>query len=182
MHAQTSYSFRSVNRIKPVLFWLGVLLLVGTWGILYGVEALFTESHLVGYYCCISEQELPATGTFERAVNDFFRYPPGQHLLPMLFTLINISLFMTTLSVARQKYWIPYLFIFFNIIYVAIDFELIGASWFISDWINGPQTTVYKGYHRTWYGIAFHFALWSAFFIIIWKARALLKRSVQPSS
>jgi hypothetical protein len=152
-----------------------MVLLIGTWIILYWTEALFTESHLVGYYCCVSEQDLPASGTFERMVNDFFRYSPGKYLPSTILILINVSLFIATIATAHKKYWLPFLFIFFNIIFVIIDFELITASWFISDWLVGPQTTVYKGYHRTGYGIVLHLALWSGFLITLWKVRASLK-------
>ena len=66
--------------VLTILFVLGIVVLVGTWTALYLGEALFTESHLVGYYCCVTEQELPATGSLERTMSDFFGNLPGRHL------------------------------------------------------------------------------------------------------
>jgi len=82
-----TFAIRACNALKQVLplaFPLGVILLLGTWVVLYWSESLFTESHLVGYYCCVSEQDLPAIGTLERTISDFFRISPGKHL-PSLF-------------------------------------------------------------------------------------------------
>ena len=59
MNSPMSYHFNALRNIKPGIFFVGLLLLVGTWIMLYWVESLFTESHLVSYTCCLADQELP---------------------------------------------------------------------------------------------------------------------------
>jgi hypothetical protein len=157
-----------VSKRKPTLtFLLGVVLLLGTWVVLYWTELLFTESHLVGYYCCVSEQDLPAMGTLERTISDFFRTSPGKHLLSLLFVSISASIFTTRMRKARGKVWLPFFFALFNIFYLVVDFWLMGVSWAVSDWVVGPLTSAYKGYHRTWYSIVSHLLLWGVFFFAI---------------
>lgn len=141
------------KRIPTLAFLLGVVLLLGTWVVLYWTESLFTESHLVGYYCCVSEQDLPAMGTLERTISDFFRTSPGKHWPSLLFVSVSASIFTTRMRKARGKVWLPFVFALFNIFYLVVDFWLMGVSWSISDWVVGPLRGAYKGYHRTWYGI-----------------------------
>lgn len=163
----------------PILFVLGIVLLVGTWIALYWGESLFTESHLVGYYCCVTEQDLPALGTLERTLSDFFRTLPGMHLPSLFFVAANASLFAISMRRGSRNYWwLPFLFIAFNIFYLLVDFELMVVSWSISDRLVGPQTSAYKGYHRTWYGIVLHLALWAAYFFIL--SRVIRKLLPQP--
>jgi len=146
---------------------LGVVLLLGTWVVLYGAESLFTESHLVGYYCCVSEQDLPADGTLERILSDFFRTSPGKHLPSLFFVAVNASIFASRMLKARRQAWLPFFFVLFNVLYLAVDFWLVGVSWSISEWVVDPLTSVYKGYDRTWYGIALHLLLWGIHFFVI---------------
>ncbi len=155
------------KRIPTLAFLLGVALLLGTWAVLYWAESLFTESHLVGYYCCVSEQDLPAMGTLERTISDFFRTSPGKHLPSLLFVSVGVGIFTTRVRKARRKTWLPFFFVLVNILYLVVDFWLVGVSWAISDWVVGPLTSVYKGYHRTWYGIVSHLLLWGVFFFVI---------------
>ena len=151
-----------------VLLLLSVVVLLGTWAVLYWTESLFTESHLVGYYCCVTEQDLPEPGTLERTLSDFFRTSPGKHLPSLVFVGANAGLFAISLRRGRKlTWWLPWLFILFSIAYVLVDFQLLVVSWSISDRLIGPQTGVYKGYERTWYGIVLHLMLWAAFFATI---------------
>jgi hypothetical protein len=151
-----------------ILFVLGVVVLAGTWIALYWGESLFTESHLVGYYCCVTEQDLPARGTLERTLSDFFRTLPGMHMPSLVFVAANAGLFAISMRRGGRNYWwLPYLFVAFNIFYLLVDFELMVASWSISDRLVGPQTNVYKGYGRTWYGIVLHLLLWGAYFVTL---------------
>jgi hypothetical protein len=160
--------------ILPILFVLGVVVLIGTWLVLYWAEALFTESHLVGYYCCVTEQDLPALGTLERTLSDFFRNSPGMYLPSLIFVAVNISLFaISAWCMGRSGWWLPYLFIVLNILYVLVDFWLVSVSWSISTGIVGPQANAYKGYNRTWYGIVIHFIWWGGYFFILSR---MLKR------
>ena len=158
----------------PVLFVTGFAVLVGTWAVLYWTETLFTESHLVGYYCCVTEQDLPESGTIERAMSDFFRTSPGKHIPSLLFVGASLGLFVVSLRRGGwHRWWLPWLFIIFNVLYFLVDFELMAASWSIGSRLIGPQVGVYKGYERTWYGIVLHLILWIAFFTtlsgLLWR-------------
>lgn len=42
--------------------------------------------------------------------------------------------------------------------------------------IVGPQTSVYKGYIRTWYGIVLHLMLWGGFFVALFRVPMKLLR------
>jgi hypothetical protein len=153
------------NWMLSILFVLGVLLLVGTWIAVYWEESLFTESHLVGYYCCVTEQDLPDPGTLERTLSDSFRTSPGRHLPSLIFVGANAGLFAISMRHGRcTGWWLPFLFVAFNILYLLAEFNLLVASWSISNRLVGPQTGVYKGYYRTWYGIVLHLILWGAYF------------------
>jgi len=165
--------------VAPVLFLLGAVLLVGTWTILYWSESLFTGSHLVGYYCCVTEQDLPAHGTVERTLSDFFRTFPGMHLPSLVFVVANVGLFALAMRRGGRNYWwLPFLFIAFNVLYLLVDFQLVVLSWSISDRLVGLQTSAYKGYSRTWYGIVMHLVLWAVFFITLsGVSRKLLSRN-----
>jgi len=160
--------------ILPVLFAAGFVALLATWTTLYWTESLFTESHLVGYYCCVTEQDLPESGTLERASSDFFRTSPGEHLPSLLFVGANLGLFVISLRRGGlRRWWLPWLFIASSILYFLLDFQLVTISWSISNRLVGPQTSAYKGYGRTWYGIVLHLILWAAFFAtlsrVLWR-------------
>lgn len=158
-------------RTSPTSRWMprlllsvGTLLLVGTWVAMYWSESLFTESHLVGYYCCVEAQDLPAVGTVERTLSDFFRASPGRHLVPLILVGANGGLFASRILKARQKAWLPFLFVLLNVVYLLAGFRLVEVSWAISEWVVGPVTGAYRGYDRTWYGIVWHCILWGIFF------------------
>jgi hypothetical protein len=152
-----------------VLFWLGVVLLIGIWIVLYWSESLFTESHLVGYSCCVTEQDLPAPGTLERMASDFFRTSPGMYLPPLVFVAANVGIFAISVWYARKRkrWWLPFLFVAFGALYLPTDLCLVRVSWLISDWLVGPPASVYKGYHRTWYGVVLHLVLWLGYLAML---------------
>ena len=156
---------RSQIRLAVASFLL-LAALIGTWAALYWSESLFTESHLVGYSCCVTEEDLPARGTPERIASDFFRTFPGKHLPPLVFVSASVAIFAIKMAKTRAKQWLPLLFIILNLLYLVADFWLVGVSWSLSDRLNGPQTIPYKSYSRTGYGIALHIALWFAYFAI----------------
>jgi hypothetical protein len=160
-------AYRSKSMLS-ILFVLGIVVLVGTWMALYWGESLFTESHLVGYYCCVTEQDLTAPGTLERTLSDFFHTSPGRHLPALIFVGANAGFFAISMRRGRRiGWWLPFLFVAFNILYLLVDYELMVASWSTSNRLVGPQTGVYKGYHRTWYGIVLHLILWGAYFVAL---------------
>ena len=160
--------------LVPLLFATGFVVLLAAWALLYWTESMFTESHLGGYYCCAAEYDLPAPGTLERRLSDFFQASPGKHLPSLLFVGANVALFALTLRRERRPvWWLPWLFILFTVVYVLVDFELLVFSWSISNRIVGPRTSPYAGYDRTWYGIALHLALWAVYSLtltgLLWK-------------
>ena len=164
------------QQILPVIFVLGMLLLLATWALLYWTESLFTESHLVGYYCCVSEQDLPAIGTLERMLSDFFRTSPGKHLPSLLLISITGVSFVRGMRKRPGNAWLPFLFVLLSVLYLVLDFWLIGVSWSISNAIVGPQTSAYKGYHRTWYGIVLHLLLWGGLLVTMAQVSARTPR------
>jgi len=152
---------------------LGILLLLCTWAVLYEVEALFAESHLVGYNCCVSEEDWAGVSTLERTMSDFFRTAPGKYLPPLLFLGVNLSLFVRGMWKARGKVRLPFLFVLLSGLYVVVELWLVGTTWSISELIVGPQTGVYKGYHHTWYGIVGHILLWGALFFALARSSGI---------
>jgi len=144
--------------------------LIGTWTALYWAESLFTESHLVGYSCCVTEEDLPALGTLERTASDFFRTFPGKHLPPLVFVSASVALFAMRMAKAQTKRGLPLLFVTLNLLYLVADFWLVGISWSLSDRLNGPWAIPYTGYYRTGYGIALHVALWLVYFFASLRA------------
>jgi hypothetical protein len=127
----------------------------------------------VGYYCCVSEQDLPAVGTLERTLSDFFRASPGKHLPSLVFVAVNASIFASRMLKARRKAWLPFLFVLLNVLYLAASIWLVGISWSISEWVVGPLTSAYKGYDRTWYGIVLHLLLWGILFFVMGRVSLL---------
>lgn len=165
--------------MAPTLFSAGLVMLLASWALLYWTESLFTESFLGGYYCCAAEHDLPAPGTVERTLSDFFQTSPGEHLPSLLFVGANVALFALTLRRRRRLiWWLPWLFIASSIIYILVDFELLVLSWEISNRLLGPRTGIYTGYDRTWYGIVLHLMLWAAYFATL----AILLRRLPPKS
>lgn len=148
---------------------LGVLLLLGAWYVVYVVEGLFAESHLASYYCCLMPEELQRIGPLERGVSDFFRTSPGRDLPGVLLVGVNAGLLVRALRRTPRMTWLPLAFALLDVLYVLTALGLVSISWAISDWAVGPRTSAYKGYHRTWYGIALHLALWAAFLATLVK-------------
>jgi hypothetical protein len=154
--------------VVPLIFTVGVILLLAAWAVLYWTESMFTESHLGGYYCCAAEYDLPAPGTLERTLSDFFQTSPGKHLPSLIFAGANVGLFALVLRRERRPvWWLPWLFVASTIIYVQVDFQLLVLSWRISNHFVGVRTGPYAGYDRTWYGIALHLALWVVYFLTL---------------
>jgi hypothetical protein len=151
--------------LKGAALLLGTLLLLGVWTVLYWSEMLFTESHLVGYYCCVTEQDLPAAGTLARALSDFFRGSVGQHLPSALFIALSAGLTLKGMIRTEQRVQALFLFALLGILFLGASLALVTLSWSISAWLVGPFTDAYKGYDRTWYGIVLHFLLWGVYFL-----------------
>ena len=155
-------------------FIVGGLLLLGTWTVMFWLESLFTESHLVGYYCCVTEADLPARGTLTRMVSDFFRVFPGRYLLSVIFVVANLWLYILSLrrNRGRNAWWLPFLFIACGIAYALASIFLVSVSWSISDYVVGPTKSAYKGLNRAWYGIVLHLTLWAGYFFALSRVAA----------
>lgn len=168
-------NFPNVSKARQVLpFCLGILFLIGTWDIIFASEALFAESHLASYYCCLTPQELQKIGTLERTVSEFFHAFPGEGLPGVLFISANLAIFVSAWRKTPKASWLPFVFVLFNFLYVLVDFAAIALSWTISNAIVGPQITPYKGYYRTWYGIVLHFVLWGVFLFALVKSSRMV--------
>jgi hypothetical protein len=141
----------------------------------------YSQSRTLGYYCCVTEQDLPAHGTVERTLSDFFRTLPGMHLPSLIFVAVNAGFFTLSIRHAHKNYWwLPYVFVALNILYLIMDFWFTSVSWAISDRMVGRQMSAYKGYYRTWYGIVLHLILWGNLFVILSKVPIKLRTKPQP--
>ncbi len=163
----------TTGRFKDAGFALhlfGLLLLSATWIVLFETEMWFTEGHLAGYYCCVLSSDLPTHGTLARALSDFFAAAPGKYLPSLLFVGANAGVYLIRSQHIPGRASLPLRFALFNGLYLAMDTVLVGGSWSISAWLSGPVTTVYKGYHHTWPGIATHVMLWMVFYVTVARA------------
>ncbi|MBC8163253.1 MAG: hypothetical protein H7Z42_18750 [Roseiflexaceae bacterium] len=137
--------------------------LVVLWFFVYIFELLFVESHLVGYYCCVTAQDLPALGSFARTVSDFFRTPVGSHLSALVLSLGTSIIIWQRLRRGEPAFALVGLLLAATFVYVVAELLLVSLGWSISTWLLGPQTSAYTGFDRTMYGIVFHLSLWLAF-------------------
>ena len=170
MQSEANRRSRAIKVRSFIAAALGIGILIGTWIALYQWESLFTESHLVGYYCCASEQDLPAPGTIERSLSDFFRKTPGKHLPPVIMVSVSISVAIFVLpaqKASRECVKIPFVLAYVNIVYLLASFGFVLLSVSIGDRIVGPKTGPYQGYDRTWYDIVLHLMLWGVFFVAL---------------
>ena len=123
------------------------------------LEGVFTESHLIGYYCCVTSQDLPAYGTPDRTVSDLFRTPLGQQLPALVF--VGASIAITSYRIRHQRDLLAIVSIVLgaNLLYAILDILLTGIGWSISTWMHGPEQTAYTSLERRVYGIALHAGL-----------------------
>jgi hypothetical protein len=158
---------------------LGVGILLVTWITLYLWESIFTESRLVGYYCCVNEQDLPAPGTIERTLGDYFRETPGKHLLALTLVSVNAAIFvLLTEKATGARAPIPIVLALLNAVYLFASAGLVLLSVSVTERIGGPATGPYQGYNRTWYDIALHLVLVALFFFALTRvSRWLISRA-----
>ena len=152
------------------LFAVSFLFLITSWIILFWWMTLFTEAFLVPWYCC-GVEALPSLGTWQRTINDFFAGSPGRYLPSIGLITVNAYLLVVRLARARTKAWIPIVFFLANILLLAGDIFVTNISWMLSNWIVGSRVGgIDAGFHRTWYGIAFHLVFWAMFFAFLARA------------
>lgn len=139
------------------------------------VEGVFTESHLVGYACCVAGQDLPAEGTLARTMSDLFRAPLGQHLLDLVFVGTSAAIAAYRARRQRDALAVVCLVLGANLLYLALSLLLAGVGWGVSAWAYGPQQTPYAGLERRAPGIVLHAVLWAAYFWTILRLPAAPK-------
>lgn len=150
---------------------VGSGLLIGSWVALYWWGSLFTEALLVPWYCC-DPATLPALGTWQRTVNDFFAAPLGSILPSMALVLTAVTIFGVRMRRAENRVWLPLAFFLANMLFLAADLFVTELSWALSNWLVGPRVSgIDAGYDRTWYGIISHLMLYGVFFLALAKAR-----------
>lgn len=152
---------------QHLAFAAGIVLLFGSWIVLYVGFELATGALLVPWHCECAWDTRPALDTLARAVNDFFA-GPGRLLPSQLFVLISAGIFAVRSWRAQHRTWLPLTFALANVVLFAADLAVTSLSWAVSDWVVGPSSGgIDAGYHRTWYGIAAHLMLWIAFSICL---------------
>jgi len=148
----------------------GSCLLIGSWVVLYWWQLLSTEALLVPWYCC-DLGALPALGTWQRAVNDFFAALPGSILPSVAIVTTGVAIFGVRMRRAENRVWLPLAFFLANVLLLAADLLMTQLSWALSNRLVGPRVGgIDAGYDRTWYGIVSHLMLYSVFFLALAKA------------
>lgn len=173
MTAQARITPGSWNLLPAALFAVGLLLLLAVWAILFWWVTLFTEALLVPWYCC-SLESMPDPGTWQRTVNDFFNTVPGSILPSVAIVLTGVLIFIARVKRAQNKAWLPLIFACAYMLLLAADVLVTNLSWELSNWLVGPRVGgIDAGYHRTWYGIVTHLALWITFYLFMAKTKVL---------
>jgi hypothetical protein len=169
MITQTVHSPKERRPASLIIFTIGVILLIGTWVILFGWLSLSTEALLVPWYSGL--EPLPALGMWQRTINDFFAVFPGNILPSILFILVEITIFGFRYSRSENRTWLPAAFFLANVILLGADLMVTNLSWAISNWLVGPRVGIDAGFHRTWYGIVAHLTLWTVFFMALARTK-----------
>lgn len=159
--------------LPTMIFTIGLILLVATWLIWFWWLSLFTEALLVPWYCC-SLDAMPAIGTWQRTINDFFGTLPGSILPSVTMIAIGVLIFGRRMIKAKNRVWLPLAFAILYLLLLAADVVVTDLSWEVSNWLVGPRLGgIDAGYHRTWYGFAAHLILWATFYVYLAKAKSL---------
>ncbi len=163
----------AANLAHSAVMIAGSGLLIGSWVVLYWWQLLSTEALLVPWYCC-DLGALPALGTWQRTVNDFFAVLPGSILPSMALVLTAATIFGVRMRRAENRVWLPLAFFLANVLLLAADLFMTQLSWALSNRLVGPRVGgIDAGYDRTWYGIVSHLMLYCVFFLALAKARFL---------
>jgi hypothetical protein len=147
-----------------------VVLLAGLWGVMFLFEALFAESYLASYYCCMMASDLQKISVIEQSLSQFFTSSPGQELPALLFILVNSALLIHGLRNVNRPIRLLWVVLLLSVGYIAAELVFFSLSRSISYWVFGPQTTPYKGYYLNVYGIVTHAGLWILFWFSLIKA------------
>ena len=156
---------------RAPVFLVGALLWVLSCLLLIFWLDLATEAMLVPWYCC-DPDALPPPGTWQRTLNDFFAAFPGRILPALVFIVIEGLIFRTRGKQAGDRTWLPILFFGANILLFLVSMVATDLTWWLSNTLVGLRVGgIDAGYHRTWYGITSHLALWILFLAALAKIR-----------
>ncbi len=168
MTSQVRLPKKMSTALHYLVFVLSLLLLMGSWIVLWWWISLGTEALLVPWPCC-GWYTPPTIGTWQRVLNDFFD-TTGSDLPSLIYILTSSSIFAIKTWQAKNRTWLPLLFFLGNLLFLVADLLAITLSWRLSDWVVGMRMGgIDNGYHRTWYGILATLLLWIIFWITLIK-------------
>ncbi len=125
------------NLASSAVMIAGSGLLIGSWVVLYWLQLLSTEALLAPWYCC-DLGALPALGTWQRTVNDFFAAPLGSILPSVALVLTGITIFGVRMRRAENPVWLPLAFFLANMLLLAADLFVTELSWAHQTAWTGP--------------------------------------------
>ncbi len=141
---------RDAGRWEPAFeFGIGVLGLAVTWWLLFMWVAAGTEGWLVPWD---TTSLRPTSGTWQRAVNDFFEGQPGSLLPSWAILAISAGLFVARLVRDRDRRWLPWSFAATNLAYLLVEPVGTGLAWYLPalDPLRAPGGVSQIGYQHTW--------------------------------
>ena len=148
------------------LFIGGLLLLLGTWVIMYYWILGATEGWLVPWDCWPVSYR-PAVGTWARTVNDFFESRPGSILPSIAVVAIGVCTFIVRVARTRDRTLLPVTFAATNLVFLVADlFLVIFAHLLPNLWLPKPRPEVDIGYHHTWPAILVTIVLLTVLFVV----------------
>jgi len=148
--------------VKIGTFIGGILLLTGTWYLLFMYTAAMTEGWLVPWDCWPAS-ERPLFGTWERTMNDFFEVPPGSILPGIVVVTISTGIFLSRTLRATKRTLLPLAFATTNLLFLVVDAFLVAVAHQLRDFWRPPNDI---GYHQTWPAILVTTILLSTLFIV----------------
>lgn len=158
---------RQFRQLGVVIYPVGILVLVGTWYLLYLWLMAMTEGWLVPWDTW-SEPIRPPVGTPTRTINDFFESGFGSYLPAVVVVTASVGLFLCKVAFSKTNgLLLPWLFAGFNFIFFLGSLVSAFVGWRLTDlWLPQPRPDIDVGYHRTWPMIAMTMIL-VAFLLII---------------
>ena len=142
---------QSIIWLNGVIFSVGIILLIGTWYLLFLWLMAMTESWLVPWDTW-GEPVRPPVGTSARTVNDFFESGFGSYLPALIIIVTSLGLFTAKAAFLKtQRALLPWLFAVSNFIFVLSSLVVAFVGWQLADlWLSQPRPEIDVGYHRTW--------------------------------
>ncbi len=137
-----------INFRKIVLFFCGVIGLVGTWFFLWILLAAATEGWLVPWDTVPGR---PPLGTIARTINDFFEIAPGAVLPSTFFVLVSLVVFLLRFTRSDNKVSLLFFFAASNFVFGVLVILLASFSLQLPNlWLSQPRPRFDTGFHQTW--------------------------------